>query len=150
MLTIDEIKQFIQDDMNSEKKKSAKVGQRYYDGKHDILKYKMYYYNGDGQLVEDRYRSNIKISHPFFTELVDQAVQYILSGKDGFIRSDDTKLQAELDAYFNENEDFVAELSEVITGSMSKGYEYMYAYKNEDDKLAFQCADCIGVIEVRA
>ena len=150
MLTIDEIKQFIQDDMNSEKKKSAKVGQRYYDGKHDILKYKMYYYNGDGQLVEDRYRSNIKISHPFFTELVDQAVQYILSGKDGFIRSDDTKLQAELDAYFNENEDFVAELSEVITGSMSKGYEYMYAYKNEDHKLAFQCADCIGVIEVRA
>ena len=77
-------------------------------------------------------------------------MQYILSGKDGFIRSDDTKLQAELDAYFNENEDFVAELSEVITGSMSKGYEYMYAYKNEDDKLAFQCADCIGVIEVRA
>ena len=59
-------------------------------------------------------------------------------------------MQAELDAYFNENEDFVAELSEVITGSMSKGYEYMYAYKNEDDKLAFQCADCIGVIEVRA
>lgn len=150
MLNIDEIKHFIQDDMNSEKKKAAKVGQRYYDGKHDILKYKMYYYNGDGQLVEDRYRSNIKISHPFFTELVDQAVQYILSGKDGFIRSDDTKLQAELDAYFNENEDFVAELSEVITGSMSKGYEYMYAYKNEDDKLAFQCADCIGVIEVRA
>ena len=78
MLNIDEIKHFIQDDMNSEKKKAAKVGQRYYDGKHDILKYKMYYYNGDGQLVEDRYRSNIKISHPFFTELVDQAVQYIL------------------------------------------------------------------------
>lgn len=150
MLTIDEIKQFIQDDTNSENKKAAKVGQRYYDGKHDILKYKMYYYNGDGQLVEDKYRSNIKISHPFFTELVDQAVQYILSGKDGFIRSDDTKLQAELDAYFNENEDFTAELSELITGSMAKGYEYMYAYKNADDKLAFQCADCIGVIEVRA
>lgn len=150
MLTIDEIKLFIQDDANSEKKKAAKVGQRYYDGKHDILKYKMYYYNGDGNLVEDRYRSNIKISHPFFTELVDQAVQYILSGKDGFIRSDDTELQAELDAYFNENEDFTAELSEVITGSMAKGYEYMYAYKNADDKLAFQCADCLGVTEVRA
>lgn len=150
MLTIDEIKQFIQDDVNSEKKKAARVGQRYYDGKHDILKYKMYYYNGDGNLVEDRYRSNIKISHPFFTELVDQAVQYILSGKDGFIRSDDTELQAELDAYFNENEDFTAELSEVITGSMAKGYEYMYAYKNADDKLAFQCADCLGVTEVRA
>lgn len=150
MLTIEEIKQFIQDDANSEKKSAAKVGQRYYEGRHDILRYKMYYYNGDGKLVEDEYRSNIKIPHPFFTELVDQAVQYILSGKDGFVRSDDPQLQSELDAYFNENEDFTAELSEVITGSMAKGYEYMYAYKNADNKLAFQCADCIGVTEVRA
>lgn len=150
MLTIEEIKQFIQDDANSEKKSAAKVGQRYYEGRHDILRYKMYYYNGDGKLVEDTYRSNIKIPHPFFTELVDQAVQYILSGKDGFVRSDDPQLQSELDAYFNENEDFTAELSEVITGSMAKGYEYMYAYKNADDKLSFQCADCIGVTEVRA
>lgn len=150
LLKIDEIKQFIQDDANSEKKKNAKIGQRYYDGQHDILKYKMYYYNGDGKLVEDTFRSNIKIPHPYFTELVDQAVQYILSGKDGIFRSDDPQLQAELDAYFNENEDFEAELSELMTGSMAKGFEYMYAYKNEEDRLSFKCADCFGVVEVRA
>ncbi len=150
MLKVEEIVQFIQDDATSEKKRAAKVGQRYYEGEHDILNYRMYYYNDTGQLVEDKYRSNIKISHPFFTELVDQAVQYILSGKEGFVRSDNPKLQKELDAYFNENEDFTAELSEVITGSMAKGFEYMYAYKNEDDRLAFMCADSIGVVEVRA
>ena len=150
MLKIEEIMQFIQDDATSEKKLAAKVGQNYYEGRHDILNYRMFYFNDDGQPVEDKFRSNIKITHPFFTELVDQVVQYILSGNDGIIKSDDPALQAELDAYFNSNEDFVAELAEVITGCMAKGYEYMYAYKNADDKLAFQCADCLGVVEVRA
>lgn len=150
MLKVEEILKFIQDNEDSERYKRAKVGQNYYEGIHDILKYRMFYYNADGELVEDKYRSNIKIPHPFFTELVDQCVQYILSGKDGFIRSDDTQLQAELDAYFNDNEDFTAELSEVITGSMAKGFDYMYAYKNEDDKLAFLWADSLGVVEVLA
>lgn len=150
MLSISEIGRLINSDLTSEKKKAASIGQRYYEGEHDIKKYKLYYYNKDGQLVEDTTRSNIKISHPFFTELVDQEVQYMLSGKDGFIFSDDPELQNELDNYFNDNEDFTSELTEVLTGCISKGFEYMYAYKNEDDKLSFQCADSMGVIEVRA
>lgn len=150
MLTESEILRFIQEDMSSEKKSRAKVGQAYYEGDHDIKNYKLYYYNADGELVEDQTRSNIKISHPFFTELVDQEVQYMLSGKDGFIKSDLPELQIELDSYFNENEDFVSELYEVLTGAISKGFEYMYAYKNAEDKLEFQCADSMGVIEVES
>ena len=150
LLTIAEIGKFINDDASSEKKLFAKVGQRYYEGDHDIKNYKLYYYDKDGRLIEDTTRSNIKISHPFFTELVDQEVQYMLSGKDGFIFSDDPELQNELDAYFNDNEDFTAELTEVLTGCISKGFEYMYAYKNDEDKLSFQCADSMGVVEVRA
>ena len=99
MLKESEILQFIQDDKASEKKRLATVGQRYYEGDHDIRNYKLYYYNADGELVEDKSRSNIKIPHPFFTELTDQAVQYMLSGKDGFVKSDDPQLQNELDAY---------------------------------------------------
>ena len=150
MLTIDEIKRFIDDDISSEKKVYAKKGQAYYEGEHDIKNYKLYYYKADSELVEDVTRSNIKISHPFFTELVDQAVQYMLSGKDGFIKSDMPELQAELDKYFNDDEGFVSELSEVLTGSQAKGFEYMYAYKNAENRTAFQCADSIGVVEVRA
>ena len=150
LLTIAEIGKFINDDARSEKKLFAKVGQRYYEGDHDIKNYKLYYYDKDGRLIEDTTRSNIKISHPFFTELVDQEVQYMLSGKDGFIFSDDPELQNELDAYFNDNEDFTAELTEVLTGCISKGFEYMYAYKNDENKLSFQCADSMGVVEVRA
>ena len=150
MLSESEILRFIEEDSTSDKKRLAKVGVQYYEGDHDIKNYKLYYYNQDGELVEDTTRSNIKISHPFFTELVDQAVQYMLSGKDGFIKSDIPELQNELDIYFNENEDFAAELEETLTGTMIKGSEYMYAYKNSEGKLAFQCADSIGVIEVEA
>ena len=150
MLKDSEILQFISDDKASEKKRLATVGQRYYEGDHDIRNYKLYYYNADGELVEDKTRSNIKIPHPFFTELTDQAVQYMLSGKDGFVKSDNPELQNELDAYFNENEDFVAELYETITGCFAKGFDFMYAYKNAEDKTAFMNADSLGVVEVKA
>ena len=150
MLTEAEILQFINEDTTSDKKRFARIGQKYYEGDHDIKNYKLYYYNADGQLVEDKNRSNIRIAHPFFTELVDQAVQYMLSGDEEFIKSDIPELQTELNKYFFDDEDFLAELYEVLTGCMSKGFEYMYAYKNIDDRLAFSCADSMGVVEVRA
>lgn len=150
MLTVEEILEFIQEYESSEKYRLAKVGQNYYEGDHDIRNYRMYYYNADGELIEDETRSNIKISHPFFTELVDQKVQYMLSGKGGFVKSDNPELQQELDEYFNENDEFRSELQEVITGSSAKGFEYMYAYRNTEGKLAFQCADSLGVAEIEA
>lgn len=150
MLTVEQIANFIEQDKQSVKKYLAREGQRYYEGDHDIRRYKLYYYDAKGDLVEDKTRSNIKISHPFFTELVDQEVQYMLSGKNGFIKSDTPELQSKLDEYFNENEDFTSELYEVLAGCVSKGFEYMYAYKDENDRLKFQCADALGVVEVRA
>lgn len=150
MLSIEEIKTFMVNDAGSEKKKNARIGQRYYEADHDIKKYRIFYVDGNGELKEDKLRSNIKISHPFFTENVDQVVQYVLSGEDGFVKSDDPNLQKYLDEYFNTNEDFVAELYDTLTGTVAKGFEYVYAYKNRDGKTTFQCADSIGVIEVDA
>lgn len=150
MLTASEIKTFIDNDRASIKKQLARTGQRYYEADHDIRNYRVFFINADGNLEEDKTKSNIKISHPFFTELVDQEVQYMLSGKDGFVKSDDPDLQAHLDSYFNDNEDFVAELYEVITGCVAKGFEYAYAYKNKDEKTSFMCADSLGVVEVKA
>lgn len=149
MLTEKEIKAFIENDKTSKRKKRAEVGQRYYDGKHDILDYTVYFVNKEGKLQVDTTKSNIKITHPFFTELVDQAVQYMLSGKDGFMKSDDAALQGHLDEYFNENEDFLAELYEAITDCIVKGFAYMYSYKNKKDRLSFLCAESMGVVEVR-
>ena len=150
MLSTTEIKNFNDNDAASKKKQLAKTGLRYYEADHDIKNYRIFYIDGEGNLQEDKTKSNIKISHPFFTENVDQEVQYMLSGKDGFIKSDNPELQKELDDYFNENEDFTAELYEVLEGAIAKGFEYMYAYKNAEGRTAFQCADSIGVVEVKA
>lgn len=143
----EEIQQFIKDDATSERKLFAKVGERYYEGDHDIRDYRVFYYDSNGDLTEDTDSSNIRISHPFFTELVDQEVQYMTSG-DHFVTSEDDKLQGYLDEYFGD--DFRSELSEVLTCTVSDGFGYMYAYTGADGKLKFQNADAIGVIEVRA
>lgn len=148
MLTVKEIQSLIEEDISSEKKRLAKIGERYYNGEHDIMNYQIYYYDADGKLQLDKFKSNIRISHPFFTELVDQQVQYMLSGNGNIIRSDTPELQSKLDEYFND--DFYSEVYELLIGTISKGFEYMYAVTGTDGKTRFECADSIGVVEVRA
>ena len=149
MLSINEIRKFIEADAQSDRKRFARTGLRYFEGDHDIRGYRIFFVNGEGKLQEDRTKSNIKISHPFFRLLVEQQTQYMLSGHGGFVKSDIPELQTELDAYFNDNESFRAELNGLISGTVAKGWEYMYAYKDENDRTAFQVADSIGVVEVR-
>ena len=148
MLTVEQIATLIENDETSDRKRLARMGSRYYEGLHDIRDYRLFYYDAEGKLTEDKTRSNIKISHPFFTELVDQQVQYMLSGGESFAKTDDQKLQDELDAYFGD--DFTAELYDTLTDCVSKGFGYMYAYKGADDRTRFQYAESLGVVEVRA
>ncbi|MBQ3566475.1 MAG: phage portal protein, partial [Oscillospiraceae bacterium] len=124
MLSKLDIAKFISDDFYSKQKQNARKGQEYYEGKHDILNYRLFYFNSDGLLREDRYRSNVKIPHPFFTEIVNQAVQYIFSDTN-VVKSDNPQLQKYLDGYFNSNESFTDTLSELMTGCMAKGTEYL-------------------------
>lgn len=149
MLSIDEIKQFITDDLSDERKQYAKIGQRYYEAEHDILKTRMFYFNDSEELIEDVYRSNIKISHPFFTELSDQLASYMLSFEENPIRAKEKVdgLQKHLDQYFGKK--FWAEIYELINGSYTKGFEYIYGFKGSKNRMEFQCADSLGVIEVR-
>lgn len=150
MLSVAEIKRFMDDDITSEKKRLAAVGQNYYEARHDILKCRLFYFNADGVLTEDTTRSNIRICHPFFTELSDQLSAYMLSFDENPIQAKDKAegLQDYLDQYFDD--DFWAEIGDLITGSYNKGFEYLYGFKNADNRLAFQCADSMGVVEVRA
>ena len=147
MLSLEEIAFFIQEDYSSERKSFARIGQRYYEGEHDILHSKLFYYDADGEIQEDKTRSNIKIPHPFFTELVDQQAQYMLNGE-AFVKSDIPELQQELDKVFND--DFTSELTETITSTATKGFGYMYCYKDANDNFKFENADSMGVVEVRA
>lgn len=148
MLTIEEIKRFINEDKNSDKKRLAKVGVDYYEGRHDILKCRIFYKDNDGEWAEAKGTSDVKITHPFFNELVEQKAQYALSGKESFVRSDDPELQEYLDNYFND--DFKDELLNLIIFSSAEGDSYLYGYKDEDGVTRFEFADGIGVIEVEA
>lgn len=150
MLTTAEIKRFIDEDLTSEKKRHAAVGQRYYEAEHDILNCRLFYYNAEGILTEDKYRANMRISHPFFTELTDQLASYVHSFKQPPIRAKENAegLQEHLDLYFDD--EFYAETHDLVTGAYSKGLEYLYSYKNEDNRTTFQCGDSMGTIEVHA
>lgn len=149
MLSIEKIDELIKIDKNSKKKRKAKIGQKYYEAEHDILNYRMFYYTMEGELVEDTNRSNIKISHAFFTELVDQEVQFLLSKFGIHAKQEtDTLLDEELKDRFDD--DFKTDLSDTAEGAVIKGWDYMYGYLAEDNKTRYKSADSLGVIEVRA
>lgn len=149
-LSVEEIKRFIREDSASEKKRRAAVGQRYYEAEHDILNCRLFYYNDIGDLVEDTTRSNIKISHPFFTELADQLAYYLLSFKESPVRANENAegLQDYFDKYFDSR--FWAEIGDLVTGAYVKGFDYLYGYKSKDNRIAFQYADGMGVVEIQA
>lgn len=150
MLTPGEIRTFIEQDSASEKKRLAQQGVDYYEANHDIRNKRIFFVNADNELEEDLLKSNFKISHPFFTELTDQVVQYLLSSHEPFIRSDDAALQKILNERFNDNKRFKAELKEVLTGGIVKGFENMYAYKDKNGKTIFEHADSMGVVKCKA
>ena len=148
-MTVEDIRRCIEEDTVSDRKKQAATGQRYYEADHDILKHRMFYYNADGILVEDKARSNSRICHPFFTELVDQLAAYIVSFDENPIQAKPTAegLQEHLDEYFDDV--FWGEIEKLISGTAAKGFDYLYGYKNAEDRLTFQYADGMGVVEVR-
>ena len=146
MLTLEEIKRFISEDKTSKKKREAKEGLRYYESEHDILNYKVYYINSDGNLEEDKSKTNMKIPHSFFSEIVDQKAQYMLSKRDGFIKSKIPQLQEELDKYFDD--EFTDEIEDLLTYGSIEGASYLYNYKNEEDSLAFNFTEMLNLIEV--
>lgn len=150
MLNTSEIKKFIDEDISSTKKRLAGIGQKYYEAEHDILKCRLFYYNADGNLVEDKTRSNIKICHPFFTELSDQLSSYMLSFKENPIQAKETAegLQEHLDLYFDD--EFWSETGDLISGAYNKGFDYIYGYKSAENRLRFEYADGMGVVEVEA
>lgn len=139
------LSKFIQDDKLSQEKHKAREGQRYYDYKHDILKNRIFYLDDNDVLQEDKFASNIKIPHPFFTELVDQKVQYLLSNPVE-IEVEDEKLLEHLKEYYDE--DLQLFLQEALEGSSVKGFEYAYARTNSNDMLCFQTSDSLHTFDV--
>lgn len=146
-LSAEQIGQLLALDASSARKAQAKVGERYYEAQNDILRHRIFYFDGDGELVEDRHASNIKVPHAFFAELVDQKVDYLISPRERHVTSADEKLDARLAEYFDD--EFNANLAEACRDASKNGFGYMYAYTAEDGSSRFDCAEALGVVEVR-
>ncbi|MDW8777350.1 phage portal protein [Streptococcus suis] len=140
-----EIKRLVTDDRGSKLKQEMQTGIDYYEGKHDIANYRLFYFNNEGELVEEKNRSNTRIAHQYFTELVDQKVQYLLSNPIE-VTTEQTGLQEYLDEYINE--DFQLMLQELVEGASQKAYEYVFWRKDADGYLRFKTADALKIIPI--
>ena len=146
MLQTSEILAAINNEFNSIKYRNARKGLRYYEGDHDILDYKIYYIDQDGMAVEDNTKSNIKISHAYLTELINQKVSYFHNIKKDFVFSDIPELQAALKERFDD--EFFAELVDVLKYGSAEGWSYLYRYLDEEGKSRFNFAEGLGVCEI--
>lgn len=140
-----EIKRLVTDDRGSKLKQEMQTGIDYYEGKHDIANYRLFYFNNEGELVEEIHRSNTRIAHQYFTELVDQKVQYLLSNPIE-VTTEQTGLQEYLDQYIDE--DFQLMLQELVEGASQKAYEYVFWRKDADGHLRFKTADALKIIPI--
>ena len=52
MLTVSEIKTFIDKDASSTKKRRAMEGRRYYEADHDIKGYRIFFIDADGKILQ--------------------------------------------------------------------------------------------------
>lgn len=143
------IEYLITQERNNPKRKQAEVAERYYDYDHDILKHRIFYINDNDQLAEDEYASNITIPHPFFTEIVDQSVNTLLSDLPELYTEDET-YQAYLEEYWDA--DTHVFLQEMIEGASIKSEEYAFvkqiAGDEETTRVTFQVSDSMQTFEV--
>lgn len=135
----------IENDIASSTKERAREGKKYYNYEHDILNNRIFFIDDNDILQEDRTASNIKIPHTFFTELVDQKVQYLLSNPVQ-IETEDETLKEYLKEYYDS--DMQLFLEEIVEGFSQKGFEYAYARTNNKDKLCFQVADSLKTFPI--
>lgn len=130
--------EFIEMCKSDKSKRFAEVAERYYEGRHDIKDSHIFYEDYHGEVREDELSSNIKIAHPFFMEITDQKVQYLLS-KGVQIVSENAKLQERLDEFIDE--DFQLFMDKIVTGATIKGAEYAYARTGYDDRIEFDISE---------
>lgn len=140
------VKRVVTQDRLASYKKEMRLGVDYYGHKHDILKYRLFYMDNEGIVHEETSRSNIKIPHSYFTEIVDQKVQYLLSNEVKVL-TEQEGLSNYLDEYLDE--DFQLVLQEIVEGASQKGYDFCYVgYDGGDKRIYFKHADSLKVVEI--
>jgi len=77
LLSVEELTSIQHSYNQSNLKKMAATGKRYYNTENDIMKRKLYIYT-ENRLIEDPYKANNKIPSDYYKLLVDQCVSYLI------------------------------------------------------------------------
>ena len=134
------LKEILQEDSGSEKKKRMEEGERYYRGEHDILgkdfrRSPVSETGKDGeesmQMFFNPNRSNHHCVNPFHHTLVAQKTAYLV-GREPTITVKGSNREFEKVLAEIADENFNGTLQKWLTGAAYKGVEYLHVYYDED------------------
>ena len=134
------LKEILQEDSGSEKKKRMEEGERYYRGEHDILgkdfrRSPVSETEKDGeesmQMFFNPNRSNHHCVNPFHHTLVAQKTAYLV-GREPTITVKGSNREFEKVLAEIADENFNGMLQKWLTGAANKGVEYLHVYYDED------------------
>jgi SPP1 family phage portal protein len=125
------LKDLINKDSQSDRKKHMYQGSNYYRNRNDILE-RTISYKVDGIEKEDYNRSNYRITHNFHKILVDQKTNYLF-GKPVKFSSDNQKALDDIKLFLDEEFDNL--LINLATSASNKGEAWIHPYINENGEL---------------
>ena len=147
----DIIKYIVENDINSERKRKILEGERYYEGKHDVLQRDFTsskLLETDEETGEEKSmlfrnvnRSNHKNINAFLKILVDQKTAYLVS-KEPTIRVIGAEQNSSQKAYEKMLSDFANDtfnevLQDLVIGASCKGFEALHVYYDENGDLQY-------------
>jgi len=121
--------------LNSKKRANMLIGDRYYDGRHDILKRKRTVIGQGGEVTEVSNLPNNIIIDNQYARMVDQKNNYLLSKELTFTCNDDEFLK-EVKTILDRR--FFKILKAVGLDCLNCGIGYVYIYCDDFGKLAFK------------
>ena len=143
------IKAILKDASDDKKRQYMYVGQRYYDGDHDILQKdftKTWVYENDNgreykTLIENENSSNHHNVHNFHQLLVDQKTSYVV-GKPPTVTIEGAEKSTALKNFEDEvtkyiDETFADTINDYITGTSNKGVEWLHFYITKSGELRY-------------
>jgi SPP1 family phage portal protein len=119
----------------SHRRKSMFDGERYFEGRHDILKKKRTVIGKDGKLQEIENLPNNRIVDNQYKKMVNQKSNYLL-GQPIAVRTDNDAYGDMLKQFFNKR--FMRLLKNMGKDSLNEGIGWLFVYYNEHGEFTFK------------
>jgi SPP1 family phage portal protein len=127
----------------SRRRKDMIDGERYYEGRHDILRHKRQIIGEDGKLIDVENLPNNRVIDNQYRKMVNQKANYLL-GQPFVIKTENDAYSALLKQMFNKR--FLRLMKNVGKDSLNEGIAWLFVYYDEAGKLAFKKFKAFEVI----